>query len=140
MVDKKKKRLSNLDCRDTQEIIIVCAMLFNLGKLAREEDEEDNDSDNDTENESDDNADDEDAVRHKRQQGHDKLLRAMLNCCDENVYILFENIDFNNLCTMFYSDLRCIIKIKPSCMHGELYVGYYEVVHGEGDRRWVSLL
>ena len=35
--------------------------------------------DNDTENESDDNADDEDAVRHKRQQGHDKLLRAMIN-------------------------------------------------------------
>ena len=44
MDNKKKKRLSIMDSRETQEIIIVCAMLFNLGRLAREDNEEDNES------------------------------------------------------------------------------------------------
>ena len=66
---------------------------FNLGRLAREGDEEDDDSDQDTENDtdsdSDDNEGDEDAVlvidedraavRHKGQQERDKMLRAMIN-------------------------------------------------------------
>ena len=61
--------------------------------MAREKDEEDDNSDQDTDNdsdsESDDNSVDEDevlvidedraAVRHKGQQEHDKLLRAMIN-------------------------------------------------------------
>ena len=77
----------------SQEIIIACAILFNLGRLAIEEDEEDDDSeqdtDNDSDSDSDDNAGDEDAVlviyedraavRHKGQQERDKLLRAMIN-------------------------------------------------------------
>ena len=75
----------------SQEIIIACAILFNFGILAKEEDEEDDDSDqdtdSDTESEDDDNAGDEvfvidedrAAVRHKGQQERDKLLRAMTN-------------------------------------------------------------
>ena len=77
----------------SQENIIACAILFNLGRLAREEDEEDDDSaqdtDNDTDSDCDDNEGDEDAVlvidedkaamRHKGQQDRDKMLRAMIN-------------------------------------------------------------
>ena len=72
----------------SQENIIACAILFNLGRLAREEDEEDDDSaqdtDNDKDSDSDDNEGDEDAVldraavRHKGQE-RDKMLRAMIN-------------------------------------------------------------
>ena len=42
----------------------------------------------------------------------------------------------------FYSDLTCISKPKPSCdsLHDELYCGYYEVVHVEGDWSWVLAL
>ena len=80
-----------MDFSFSQEIIIACAILFNLGILAKEEDEEDDDSDqdtdSDTESEDDDNAGDEvfvidedrAAVRHKGQQERDKLLRAMTN-------------------------------------------------------------
>ena len=138
-----------------QEIIIACAILFNVGRLAWEEDEEDDDSDqdtdSDTESEFDDNAGDEDevfvidedraAVRHKGQQ-------ELTNCWEPWptsqlwIFILFENTDLINLCIMFLFWLRCISKPKPSCdsLHDELYGGYYEVDHVEGDRSWVLAL